>query len=347
MINNKFRILWGILFMLFPLFLLAQEEKVDYIPKVSGYVQGLYQLNEGEETHSNTFKMQRVRVSVDGNIGKKVTYKVQGDLVSSPVLMDAYVKFSVCPQFSVQAGQFKLPFTMETAMHPMDLEIFDYGESVKRLVGYSDVCGFGKSGRDIGIMFSGDLFRMEDKDFSLLNYSIGIFNGSGPNVIDIDKKKDVVGRIKFHPWLKNLTLTTSGYYGKYEDYNSNENLRMRYSFGAEYRNDALVIRSEYLHGKTAFSFNSQGFYAVAGYRFRFGKEGKQQSLMPLLRYESFSPNVEIESSNCSYYTIGLDYWPMKNVNLKLNYSLIQNLDEVDVSRIVSLNRVSALLSFRF
>lgn len=344
MINNKFRFLMGISFMLFPLFLLAQEEKVDYIPKVSGYVQGLYQLNEGVETHSNTFKMQRVRVSVDGNIGKKVTYKVQGDLVSSPVLMDAYVKFSVCPQFSVQAGQFKLPFTMETAMHPMDLEVFDYGESVKRLVGYSDVCGLGKSGRDIGIMFSGDLFRLEDKNFSLLNYSIGIFNGSGPNVIDNDKKKDVVGRIKFHPWLKNLTLTASGYYGKYSE---EKCLRMRYSFGAEYRNDAFVVRSEYLRGKTALSLNSQGFYAVAGYRFRFGKEGKQQSLMPLLRYESFSHNVEIESSNYSYYTIGLDYWPMKNVNVKLDYSLIQNLDEVDMSRIVSLNRLSALLSFRF
>ena len=345
MINNKFRFLMGISFMLFPLFLLAQEEKVDYIPKVSGYVQGLYQLNEGEETHSNTFKMQRVRVSVDGNIGKKVTYKVQGDLVSSPVLMDAYVKFSVCPQFSVQAGQFKLPFTMETAMHPMDLEIFDYGESVKRLVGYSDVCGFGKSGRDIGIMFSGDLFRMEDKDFSLLNYSIGIFNGSGPNVIDIDKKKDVVGRIKFHPWLKNLTLTASGYYGKYSE---EKFLRMRYSFGAEYRNDAFMVRSEYLRGKTgAMLFNTRGCYAVAGYKFRFGDEKKQQTLMPLLRYEYLSNDVGSSFSATSYYTIGLDYWPMKNVNVKLNYSLIQNLDEVDVSRIVSLNRVSALLSFRF
>ena len=265
-------LLVALLIMTFPLFLSAQEEKVDYIPKVSGYVQGLYQLNEGDETHNNTFKMQRVRVSVDGNIGKKVTYKVQGDLVSSPVLMDAYVKFSICPQFSVQAGQFKLPFTMETAMHPMDLEIFDYGESVKRLVGYSDVCGFGKSGRDIGIMFSGDLFRIEDKNFSLLNYSIGIFNGSGPNVIDNDKKKDVVGRIKFHPWLKNLTLTASGYYGKYSE---EKFLRMRYSFGAEYRNDAFVVRSEYLRGKTgAMLFNTRGCYAVAGYKFRFGDEKK-------------------------------------------------------------------------
>lgn len=338
-------LLIALLAIVFPAFLFAQEEKVDYIPKVSGYVQGYFQLDEGENEHGSSFKMKRVRLSVDGNICRKVTYKVQGDLLTSPMLMDAYVKYSVCPQFAVQAGQFKLPFTMETAMHPMDLEIFDYGESVKRLAGYSDVCGLGKSGRDIGIMFSGDLFRLENKDLALLNYSVGIFNGSGPNVIDNDKKKDVVARIKFHPWLKNLTLTASGYYGKYSE---EKFLRMRYSFGAEYRNDAFVVRSEYLRGKTgAMLFNTRGCYAVAGYKFRFGDEKKQQTLMPLLRYEYLSNDVGSSFFATSYYTIGLDYWPMKNVNVKLDYSLIQNLDEVDVSRIVSLNCVSALLSFRF
>ena len=69
--------------------------------------------------------------------------------------------------------------------------------------------------------------------------------------------------------------------------------------------------------------------------------------MPLLRYEYFSNDVSSLFSATSYYTIGLDYWPVKNVNVKLNYSLIQNIDELEALRIVSHNRVSALLSFRF
>ena len=343
MINNKFRFLMGISFMLFPLFLLAQEEKVDYIPNVSGYVQGYFQLDEGENEHSSSFKMKRVRLSVDGNICRKVTYKVQGDLLTSPMLMDTYVKYSVCPQFAVQAGQFKLPFTMETAMNPVDLEISDYGESVKGLAGYnSDVCGIGKSGRDIGIMFSGDFFHLDDKDFSLLNYSIGIFNGGGTHLTANAMAKDIVGRVKFHPWLKNLTLTGSGYFGKYHGV-------MRYSFGAEYSDNDLVIRSEYIEGKTESShcFVSRGYYAVGGYRFRFGKEGRQQSLMPVLRYERFTGNIESEFSSKSYFTFGIDYWPIKNVNLKVDYSLIQNKVEDSSQHIVSLNRVIAMLSFRF
>ena len=346
----KLRFAFIILALALSVFLSAQEEKVDYIPKISGYVQGLYQLNEGVGTHTNTFKMQRVRATISGNICKKVTYLVQGDLVCSPMLMDAYVKYSVCPQFAIQAGQFKLPFTMETAMNPLDLEIFDYGESIKGLVGYSDVCGVGKSGRDMGIMISGDLFRLEDKDFSLLNYNIGIFNGNGPNVIDNNKEKDIVGRIKFHPWLKDLTITGSGYYGKYLNSSIEEKgLRMRYSFGAEYRNERFVFRSEYIGGKTGQEpyFNNQGYYAVTGYKFRFGREGKQQSLMPLLRYERFTKDLANECSAKSYYTIGLDYWPIKNVNFKLDYSLVQNISDDTNRHLLSFNRVSALLSFRF
>ena len=137
-----------------------------FMPKVSGFVQGMYQANltdEGELS-SNTFRMRRVRLSVDGNLSSKVSYKLQGDFSRSPMLVDAYVKYKACDAFAVQVGQFKTPFTIESPINPVNLEIFDYGEIIQKLGGYSDVCGVGGLGRDIGVMATGKLFPVKGEE---------------------------------------------------------------------------------------------------------------------------------------------------------------------------------------
>ena len=346
----KFIILLGLFVLLAPTHLRAQDNK----PKLSGYVQGLYQLNASEDfvVTDNTFKMQRVRTSLTGNIGNHVSYKIQGDWSKSPMLMDAYVKFKACEGFAIQIGQFKTPFTIESPFNPLDLEMFDYGECVRKLGGYDDVCGVGKSGRDIGIMASGDLFPIKDNSFSLLNYSIGVFNGNGMNSLDNNNEKDIVGRLEIHPMLKDITLTGSIYHGTYFKDTDFNGLRSRQSFGAQYKDGRLLIRSEYVRGETGYheavvgndgsintedkTFFSTGYYVVAGYWFHFGKE-ELRRLMPILRYETFTN----DGKESNYYTLGLNYWPMERINCKIDYSYIQSLDGSKHHRLV------ANLSFRF
>lgn len=334
----------------------------DYI-QLSGFVQGMYQANlsdEGELT-SNTFRMRRVRLSVSGTLFKGLTYKIQGDFVNSPFLVDAFLKYKPCKEFAIQVGQFKTPFSIESPINPVNLEIFDYGEGIQSLVGYSDVCGVGGLGRDIGIMATGDLFYIKSKEYSIVNYSIGVFNGNGPvnfkkneKGLDNNNRKDIVGRLEVHPGLKNLTLSGSYYYGKYTKDDNDNCTRNRWAAGAQYNDGKLVIRGEYLSGTTGFMNHilgedgqvtdiieiptkSEGYYALAGYNFKLGKEGKQ-TLMPVLRYEHFDKNG---LSGTEWYTVGINYWPLKSLNFKFDYSLMMTGSNIDGHRVVG------ILSYKF
>ena len=348
------------------------------MPKISGFVQGMYQANLSDKGDllDNTLRMRRVRLSVDGNLSKTVSYKIQGDFTRSPMLVDAFIKYKPCREFAIQLGQFKTPFTLESPINPVNLEIFDYGESVQQLVGYKDVCGVGALGRDLGLMATGSLFPVENANgyqYSIVDYAVGVFNGNGANQLDNNNRKDVVGRLEVHPGLKALTLSGSYYYGKYykdEDFNGTRN---RWAAGLQYNDGKLVIRGEYLNGTTGYQgfegeeapkqFNSKGYYAVAGYNFQFGKEGKEQKLMPVLRYEHFEQQTGVfgahtadhviymlpdASAPTSYYTVGINYWPIKSVNFKLDYSLIDGAKKVDNHyQDYMSHRVVGILSYKF
>ncbi len=336
--------------MLFVSVLAFAQEKVDRTPKISGFVQGMYEANFNSDFDltTNTFRMRRVRMSIDGNLTEKLSYKIQGDFLNSPMLVDAYLKYTFCDAFAIQAGQFKIPFTMETAMNPVNLEFYDYGEVITKLVGYNDVCGVGKLGRDIGVMASGKLFKVETngKGFHLLEYAVGVFNGNGTNVVDNNNRKDIAGRIEFHPWLKELTLTGSIYNGEFRNTNNDtKGARNRYSGGLQFKNESLIIRSEFVAGETGVNdtisnYNSNGLYAVAGYNFKLGKE-KSQVLMPVLRYDRFNGDTDIDKGAKDTYSVGISYWPWKFLNMKLDYSYIKPEAGKESHRIV------AMINYKF
>ena len=347
------------------------------MPKISGFVQGMYQANLSDKGDliDNTLRMRRVRLSVDGNLSKTVSYKIQGDFTRSPMLVDAFIKYKPCREFAIQLGQFKIPFTLESPINPVNLEIFDYGESVQQLVGYKDVCGVGALGRDLGLMATGSLFPVENANgyqYSIVDYAVGVFNGNGANQLDNNNRKDIVGRLEVHPGLKALTLSGSYYYGMYRNTTVEDEIaangvargktvfpngvRNRWAAGIQYNDDKLVLRGEYISGRTGCKIggldehgdalildqilNSKGYYAVAGYNFAIGKD-KSQRLMPVLRYEHFDQVNSALLENTNWYTVGINYWPIKSLNFKLDYSLIQKESGSNSHRVVG------ILSYKF
>ena len=327
------------------------------MPRISGFVQGMYQANLTDEgklmdgDKASTFRMRRVRMSVDGNLFKGLSYKIQGDFTRKPMLVDAFLKYKVSPAFAIQLGQFKTPFTIESPINPVNLEIFDYGEIVQALSGYSDVCGVGSLGRDLGIMATGSLLPVEmsnGEKLNLVDYSIGLFNGNGANEKDNNNRKDIVGRLDIHPWVKALTLSGSYYYGKYTKDENVNCTRNRWAAGAQYNDGKLVLRGEYVGGETGVKtdleenslYNSNGYYAQAGYYFGLGKEHSQK-LMPVLRYEHFTTNDAVVNGGTNWYTAGINYWPLKSVNFKLDYSLVQKESGTNSHRVVG------ILSYKF
>ena len=89
---------------------------------------------------------------------------------------------------------------------------------------------------------------------------------------------------------------------------------------------------------------SQGYYAVAGYTFHFGKDFSQK-ITPVVRFEHFTPGdiQEKGSVSTNYYTVGFDYWPVKSLNFKLDYSLVQEY----FSESYNSHRIVGILSFKF
>ena len=340
--------------------------------KVSGFVQGLYQVNaQDEDNVDNSFRMRRVRLAISGNLNEIISYKIQGDFGSSPMLVDAFVKAKFSDAFAVQFGQFKLPFSIESPINPVDLEAIDYGDVISKLVGYSDVCGQGSLGRDLGIMFTGKFIPMgsEGNRFHLLDYSVGIFNGTGPYKLyndnnnkikteneDNNKEKEFVGRLNIHP-IKTVTASVSYYTGHY---GVDALKRERMGFGAEYNDNKIVARTEYIMGKTGHitdtlgtvnNYSSFGMYAVAGYWFDFKCGENAMRLLPFLRYDYFAKDIDAKTGYYGLYTLGFDFRPYKFLSLKMNYQLKQETvlksEGSDDTKLKDTHIFKCMVSFKF
>lgn len=344
---KKFRLLLLAMLVIINGLTFAQEKTPEKV-KVSGFVQGLYQVDVHDEDNiDNSFRMRRVRMSISGDLNKVISYKIQGDFGSVPTLVDAYVKAKFCDAFAVQFGQFKLPFSIENPINPVDLEAVDYGDVINKLVGYSDVCGVGGLGRDLGIMFTGKFMKMGKDQHFLFDYSVGIFNGTGPYKLtvkdgkvstgssDDNREKEIVGRLNIHP-LKSITVSGSYYLG---NYGPNALKRERLSFGAEFNNNKIVARTEFIAGTTGTltetadslcvvtkeygSFDSFGMYSVFGYWIDFTCHENPMRLLPFVRYDYFQKDLEVKTDPYGVLTAGFDFRPYKFLSLKMNYQMIE------------------------
>lgn len=296
--------------------------------------------NDNTLHETSAFQIRRARLDLKGNITPRLDFRLQADFATSPKLVDAFVRVKFCRFLNLQAGQFKTPFTLENPYAPLDLEFADNAQVISALAGYKDVSGISSyaMGREVGLQIYGNLaqFEREGKKYPLLSYYVGIFGGNGVNIKTDNMAKDLAGRIEFRPFLKQLTLSGSAYWGSYDDDKSENLLRLRYSGGAKYEDGSLTVRSEYVWGKTGIStlnesqeavmeeICTQGFYLTAGYWFRFGW-GKfstaKQKLRPVLRYDYYRKNLSDDKSGSVYYSAGFDWWPEKHLNFRTSYTL--------------------------
>lgn len=276
------------------------------LPKISGYAMSRYTYN-GDES---TFRMRRVRISLAGEISPKIDYRLQAELVSFK-LLDAYVNYKPFDELKIKAGQFKIPFTIEnTDYSPTKMILLDYPMVMDRLVAMSEKIGsttLKSTGRELGVNLHGALFD------GVLNYDVAVFNGAGLNVTDNNKSKDVVARLKLNP-IEGLTLSGSYYWGEYGE---EHYARERFSVGGVYDCSCFVVRAEYISGVTGFEsgeIDSEGWYALAGWRFDEGKWAVAA------RFDTFTENTDIRSATQqNNYTVGVAWKPLKFLRLQANY----------------------------
>ena len=301
------------------------------LPKFSGFVNIRYKYSDKD--NSNSFDIRRARLSASGKLHPKLEYKIQAEYETSVKILDAYFIYKVHPAFNIQVGQFKAPFTQESYISPTSLTTIDNTTAISKLNGYKDESGVSSlaNGRDVGIQFQGGFLKSK-AGFSVLNYKIGVFNGSGINTTDNNKKKDVGGNLVVRP-LEHLSFSGGYYAGSYygtnptikDEEEKSDHVRNRANAGIKYDNNKLLVTSEYVYGHTA-TLEGQGVNVLAAYT--IGKHWQ-----PLLSYDYYQKDKN-DSADTQIYQVGVNYRPIKYFRLQAAYTHEKTTGSDDVNNVI-------------
>ena len=339
------------------------QEKKSWISnvKLSGYGMVQYQYNGNESTaadehgtnKSNSFNLRLARFTLDGRILEDFYWKAQvqfngntSTLGSSPRVVDLFAEWQKLDFFKIKVGQFKRPFTFENPMHPIDQGFMSYSQNISALAGFSDRAGaHASNGRDIGIQLQGDFLKNKNGR-DLLHYQVGVFNGQGINVSDVDQQKDLIGGMWFMP-IKGMRIGAFGWTGSYarkgtwtEDSETKSGTRSlqqrRYAISAEYKADDWTLRSEYIHS-TGYAFATRYQNASDAKDCTLSGNGDKADgvyalvIAPVIknkvhakaRYDMYRSNAEWNKAK-TFYEIGADYMFHKNFQINVEYALVND-----------------------
>ncbi len=278
--------------------------------KIMGYGQTAYTVQSQNGEEKNTLDLQRFIVMADARITDKISFWLMYDFASSK-LHEYYAQYAFLPALKLRIGQYKQPFTMESLLPPPLISNIYLDESVAFMAGIAgDPCyGIGRVGRDLGVMLTGDLWLKEGKP--LVNYSIGVFNGSGMNQKENNNQKDVIGQLNLMPLAKTIfsvsfilgtakAQAASGYgcFAEGENYKRN-----RFTIGADHKNRIVNLRSEAMWGNDGGA-KSMGWYANAEFHLT-------KRLDLVANYDYLKRNLNLSDSATQNWIGGLQYWVYK------------------------------------
>src|ERR1700761_3436906 len=236
--------------------------------QLSGLVQTEYEGFQ-QKGVNNTFLLHRARLDVKGDISDSWSYEVYTEFSGvNPKLLDAYTTYKIVDAFKITAGQFKVPFSLESLISDSQLEFIDRSQVVNALSGRStDVIG-NQNGRDIGIQLSGNFVKFDGKHY-LFDYNLALLNGAGYDVTtDNNQHKDIAGRLSVHP-INNLVVSGDFYeglalYTLTGAKAATNNKRDRQGIDARYVIGGLSLQAEYDKGTDA-TIKRDGWYGQASY----------------------------------------------------------------------------------
>jgi phosphate-selective porin len=279
--------------------------------QLDGYTNIRYQVND-EHGKIDGFDIRRVYLGFRGTLSPYWSYRFQADFAATPKIVDAYIEYKLNDYLNFTLGQFILPFSLESVTSNLKLDFIDRSQVVEALVARGkDVIG-NYNGRDIGVQVGGTLLKLNEKP--LVEYKIGLFNGSGTNQTDKNESKDLVSRICINP-IKGLSFGAS-YYNGVGNFGTPAVNRKRERFGLEARYDYLnfSLRGEYIKGTDRVT-KREGYYLQAGYYMI------PQKLQLVAKLDAYDPDTATEDNASTWYIGGINYTFNPNIRLLANYTV--------------------------
>jgi phosphate-selective porin OprO/OprP len=271
--------------------------------KLSGYTQVRYQALD-EANKKDGFDIRRARLDLTGVLTPYLSFRLMTDFADKPKIMDAYAEVKFNDYFNLTIGQFRIPFSIENLTPVRTFELIDFSQAVDAMVSRNkDVIG-NQNGRDIGIQLGGAIWKKGTNN--LVEYRIGVVNGSGINIADTaNEGKDIVGRLVFNP-VKGFSFGGSYYNGwgkaikPTSSYKGKSQPRSRFGVEASYTGNRLSARGEYIQG-TDGETDKAGWYTWVGYYII------RQKLQVIAKYDTFDPDQSKEDNISTNYVVGANF----------------------------------------
>lgn len=248
--------------------------QTNYLPQIHGILRGKYEYQP--DLDASRFEVRNARLSVDGNLPFRSSYKLEVDLCdeSAIKMKDAWVRVNPVNTLRITLGQQRMPFSIDAHRNP-SAQYFANRSFIAKQVG--DM-------RDVGAAVGYDVVNADKR--KVLSLDAGIYNGS-----NLDNQKTAwfsspaySARIQYFP-VKGVALIPSIQHqliaGREASYTSLD-------FGAYYEKNGLHLETEYLrkfYAKDAFE-DCNAIDAMAIYKQNLKSETSYiQSISYLLRYD--------------------------------------------------------------
>ncbi len=261
----------------------------------------------------NGFNISNARVILSGELDSGFGYHLKANLIKSPSLLDAKMSYAISPQWIVDVGLFKPPFSKEYLTGAGAIDFVNRSQVVTALAGR----------RQIGLQVRG---KTSD---AIVSYGIGMFNGNGFNGNVNDNNAFLyVGRFAIMPHLaggadqeNRLEIGVNGAYSNDSnapigggDLPAFDGKRLVYGGDVQWTRGRVLLSGEVLGARLARRGGDTrtpfGYHCTAGYMVTTNSQ-------LLLRYESF--RADGLASDGRLLVVGYNLWPTKVTELQVNY----------------------------
>lgn len=282
--------------------------------KMFGFIQPQYEYHMTEPDASNTFKFKRARIGIKGDIPYDFSYYVimeNSAFVSqsgSPYLLDAFITYKRFKWAKVSMGSFKQPFGLETNTACHSLHTIERSMASDQIVAPQ---------RDMGLMILGGTKE------SKIKYALALMNGRGLGTKDNNNMKDIIGRIVFKP----IDILSIG--GSFRHGYPNKDSVIRTSFAGEIelKTEKFLLQAEYVYDEGDYNRAAGGGCGADPLTLGEKRSGAfvqaaymtDINLQPVVKWEYFDTDADIDDNNLYIYTFGLNYFFNDDTRLQLNY----------------------------
>lgn len=284
--------------------------------KFGGYGLFLYRYSDVQAVKHNA-EARAVYLHMQGKLFNNISYFVLADFVN-PLVHEFYLDWTPAKQFNLRVGEFKTSFSIENQLSATDLETVYNSRTISSLVGMGDDVmklqnGRNNGGRDVGVRASGSLLSRESHD--LIEYSLGLFQGSGISSSEQNNSKDFSGMLLFQP-IKGFRIGGGAYFGEatysVSGFDRKDHVRNRWIISSDYHSDRFSARAEWIRGNDG-GISREGVYGMGSYYVVPNK------INTVARVDYYNQNKQRneEMVDC---TFAVNYYFYPRCRVQLNYT---------------------------